>query len=77
MSTERKHAKEGWRKLVNEELHNLHSSAAITGVMKSRRMRWMGHVSGTWETRDAQRILVGKLEGKRINSWRMQTYVRE
>jgi hypothetical protein len=34
----------GWRKLHNEELHNLYSSASIIRVIKSRRMRWAGHV---------------------------------
>jgi hypothetical protein len=35
----------GWRKLHNEELHNLHSSPAIVRMIKSRRMRWTGHVT--------------------------------
>jgi hypothetical protein len=35
----------GWRKLHNEELHNLYSSACIIGIIKSRRMRWVGHVT--------------------------------
>jgi hypothetical protein len=34
----------GWRKLHNEELHNLYCSADIIRVIKSRRMRWAGHV---------------------------------
>jgi hypothetical protein len=36
----------GWRKLHNEELHNLYGSPNIIRVMKSRRMRWAGHVWG-------------------------------
>jgi hypothetical protein len=36
---------EGWRKLHNEELHNLYSSPSIIGIIKSRRMRWVGHVA--------------------------------
>jgi hypothetical protein len=36
----------GWRKLPNEELHNLHSSPSIITMIKSRRMRWAGHVAG-------------------------------
>jgi hypothetical protein len=35
----------GWRKLHNEELHNLYSSPSIIGMIKSRRMRWAGHVA--------------------------------
>jgi hypothetical protein len=36
---------EVWRKLHNEELHNLYSSPSIIGMIKSRRMRWAGHVA--------------------------------
>jgi hypothetical protein len=35
----------GWRKLHNEELHNLYSSPSIIRMIKSRRMRWEGHVA--------------------------------
>jgi hypothetical protein len=55
----------GWRKLHNEELHNLYSSPSIIRVIKSRWMRWAGHVARMGERRNAYRILVGKLEGKR------------
>jgi hypothetical protein len=54
-----------WRKLHNEELHNLYSSPNIIRLMKSRRMRWAGHVARMGEKRNAYRILVGKPEGKR------------
>jgi transcription termination factor 2 len=54
-----------WRKLHNEELHNLYSSPNIIRMIKSRRMRWAGHVARMGETRSANRILVGKPEGKR------------
>jgi hypothetical protein len=37
---------EGWRKLHNEELHNLYSSPSIIRIIKSRKMRWAGHVAG-------------------------------
>jgi hypothetical protein len=54
----------GWRKLHNEELHNLYSSPSINRIIKSRRMRWAGHVARMWE-KNACRILVRKPEGKR------------
>jgi hypothetical protein len=55
----------GWRKLHNEELHNLYSSPSIIRMLKSRRMRWAGHVARMGEKRNAYRKLVGKPEGKR------------
>jgi hypothetical protein len=55
----------GWRKLHNEELHNLYSSPSIIRMIKSRRMRWAGHVAGMGLKRNAYRILVEKPEGKR------------
>jgi hypothetical protein len=54
-----------WRKLHNEALHNLYSSPNIIRMIKSRRMRWAGYVARIREKRNAYRILVGKLEGKR------------
>jgi hypothetical protein len=53
------------RKLHNEELHSLYSSPSVSRMIKSRRMRWAGHVARTGEMRNAYRILVGKPEGKR------------
>jgi hypothetical protein len=55
----------GWRKLHNEELHNLYSSPSIIRIIKLRRMRWAGHVARMGEKRDVYRLLVGKPEGKR------------
>jgi hypothetical protein len=55
----------GWRKLHNEELHNLYSSPSIIRIIKSRRMKWAGHVAGMGEKRNVYRLLVGKPEGKR------------
>jgi hypothetical protein len=55
----------GWRKLHNEEFHNLYSSPSIIRIIKSRRMRWAGHVARMREKRNAFRILVVKPEGKR------------
>jgi hypothetical protein len=54
-----------WRKLHNEELHNLYSSPSIIRIIKSRRMRWMGHVARMREKRNMYRLLVGTPEGKR------------
>jgi hypothetical protein len=54
-----------WRKLYNEELHNLYSSPGIIRMIKSRRMGWAGHVARMGEKRNAYRILVRKPEGKR------------
>jgi hypothetical protein len=53
-----------WRKLHNEE-HKLYSSPNIIRMIKSRRMRWAGHVAQIGEKRNSYRILVGKPEGKR------------
>jgi hypothetical protein len=55
----------GWRKLYNEELHNLYSCPSIIRMIKSRRMRWTGHVARMGEKRNVHKILVGKPEGKR------------
>jgi hypothetical protein len=55
----------GWRKLHKEEFHNLYSSLSIIRIMKSRRMRWAGHVARMGEKRNVYRLLVGKPKGKR------------
>jgi hypothetical protein len=54
-----------WRKLHSEELSDLYFLPNIVRVVKSRRMRWAGHVVHMGEGRDVHRILVGKPEGKR------------
>ena len=54
-----------WRKLHNEELKDLYSSTNIFRLIKSRRMRWAGHVARMGERRGVYRVLVGKPEGKR------------
>jgi hypothetical protein len=54
-----------WRKLHNEELNGLYSLPNIVWVIKSRRMRWAGHVALLGEGRGVYRVLVGKPEGKR------------
>ena len=54
-----------WRRLHNEELSDLYSSPNIVRVIKSRRMRWAGHVARMGEERGVYRVLVGKPEGKR------------
>jgi hypothetical protein len=52
------------RKLHNEELHNLYSSPNITRQVKSRRMRWAGHVARTGGESKVYKVFVGKPEGK-------------
>jgi hypothetical protein len=54
-----------WRKLHNEELHDLYSSPSSIRIIKARRMRWAGHVAQRGEKRNAYRLLVGKPEGRR------------
>jgi hypothetical protein len=54
-----------WRKLHNEELHNLDSSPSVITMIKSRSIRWAGHVARMGRRKNAYRILVGKPEGKR------------
>jgi len=55
-----------WRKLRNEELNDLYCSPNVVRVIKSRRMRWAGHVAQMVKRRDAYRVLVGRPEGKRV-----------
>ena len=54
-----------WRKLHNDELNDLYSSPSIVRVIKSRRMRWVGHVARMGERRDVYRVLAEKPEVKR------------
>ena len=53
-----------WRKLHNEELHDVYCSPNIVRMIKSRRMRWAGHVVHMGEKRDVYRVLVGKSKRK-------------
>ena len=54
-----------WRRMHNEELNDLYSSSNIVRMIKSRRMKWAGHLTHMGERRDVYRVLVGKPEGKR------------
>ena len=54
-----------WRKLHNAELHASYSSPNIIRSLRSRRLRWAGHVARMDQSRNALRVLVGKPEGKR------------
>jgi len=54
-----------WRRLHNEELNDFYSSPNIVWVIKSRRMRWAGHVACMGEERGVYRVLLGKPEGRR------------
>jgi len=53
-----------WRKLLNEELYGLYSSPHIIRVIKSRRIRWAGHLARMGERNGAYRVLVGRCDGK-------------
>jgi hypothetical protein len=56
---------EEWRRLFNEKLHALYSSPNIIRVIKSRRLRWAGHVARMGERRRAHRAIVGKPGGRK------------
>jgi hypothetical protein len=58
--TQRDEIMGGWRKLRNEDLHNLFSSPSIIRMIKLRRMRWAGHVARMGVKSNACRVLVGK-----------------
>jgi hypothetical protein len=65
----------GWRKLHNEELHDLYSSPSIIRIIKSRRMRWAGHVARMGGKMNVYMLLVGKPEGKRPLGRRRRRWV--
>jgi hypothetical protein len=54
-----------WRKLHNDEINSLYSTLNIVKVIKSRRMKWAGHVTRMGEGRSVYSVLVGRPEGKR------------
>ena len=54
-----------WRRFYGDELNDLYCSHNIVRVIKSRRMRWAGHVARMGKERVVYRVLVGKPEGKR------------
>jgi len=54
-----------WRRLHNEELYDLYCSPNIIRVIRSRRMRWAGHVARMGDKRGIYTVLVGRPEGKR------------
>jgi hypothetical protein len=58
-----------WRKLHNDQLHKLYSSPNIVKVIKSRKVRWVGHVACMGEGRGVYKVLVGRSEGKRPLGW--------
>jgi hypothetical protein len=61
----REEIKGEWRKLHFEELNDLYSSSTIFRLIKSRRMRWAGHMARIGERKSVYRVLVGKPTGKR------------
>jgi hypothetical protein len=60
----------GWRRLHNEELHNLYTSPNIIRVIRSSRMRWTVHVARLEEVISSYQILVGNLEGRKLGKTR-------
>jgi hypothetical protein len=62
----RNEVREAWRKLHNEELCDLYSSPSIIRIMKSRRMRWTGHVVRMGKKMNVYRLLAGKPKRKRL-----------
>jgi hypothetical protein len=56
---------EGWRKLHNDELHNLYSTPKINRMIKSRTMRWEGHLARIVKIGNAHNALLGNQDGKR------------
>jgi hypothetical protein len=54
-----------WRRLHNEELYDLYFSPSTIWEIRSRRMRWAGHVAGMGEMKGSYRVLVERPEGKR------------
>jgi len=67
----REEVKRKWRKLHNKEIKDLFCSPNFVRVIKSRRMRWAGHVTRMGERRGVYRVLVGKPEGKET-TWETQ-----
>jgi len=64
LGPKKEEVKQDWRHLYNEELYDLYCSPSVIHVIKSRRMKWVGHVACTEEKGNAYRVLVGKPEGK-------------
>jgi hypothetical protein len=58
-------AKEGWRKLHNEEFRDLYSSPSILEMIKLKRMRWAMHIARMREKKNAYRLLLGKPRGRK------------
>jgi hypothetical protein len=54
-----------WRRLHNKEIYTLYPLQNIFWAIRSRRIRWAGHISHMGETRGAYRVLEGRPEGKR------------
>jgi hypothetical protein len=55
-----------------KEFNDLYSFSNIVRLIKSRRMRWVGHVAYMGEKRDIYRVLLGKPDGRRMTTWKTQ-----
>jgi hypothetical protein len=60
----------GWRKLHDEEFHNLYTSSHITSLVKPRRIRWAGNVACVGEMRNINKVLVRNPEGRSRRRWK-------
>jgi hypothetical protein len=67
----------GWRNLHNEELHNLYSSPSIIRMIKSRRMRWAGHVARIGEKRNAYVKERDHWEDQDVGGWTILKWILE
>jgi hypothetical protein len=63
--TKREEVAEDWKRVYNEELHNLYASPNTTTVIGSRRMKWAGHIACMEEMKNSYKVLIRKPEGKR------------
>jgi hypothetical protein len=67
----------GWRKLHNDELHNLYSSPSIIRIIKSKRMKWAGHVARMRANRNACKKERDHWEDQDVGRWKILKWILE